>query len=353
MKRLIAAILLLCMCVGFYGCSDVPEEQISTTQPTDTSSEETTPSEETEPTEKELSYSEMLEIAERVDIYDIYEEAAKNYLKAGNNYVGKCYRIAASVSEICDGYIRTIGFQTASNSILSSEIYFADPNDLFSVMDNGTYDVVGVVSAIEKNKVIFKDAYLIDVDTYNFKLDGIYYSQTGIIDPSKYGITVEESLERNPGRLEENMADDDEIDLFVFATLYAADANGANLYLPSVRSGDLIGDDLALELKIGNKSYDTIYQVNDYENRISKFFDGYDDGLSSLTEDKVLEAGSGDCAQISGLFSVEYGVYKEAIANNTEIILDWGGRYTIAFSGQDIVKIGSVSQIAEILNNQE
>lgn len=50
MKRLIAAILLLCMCVGFYGCSDVPEEQISTTQPTE-EQETTTPSD-TVPTEE-------------------------------------------------------------------------------------------------------------------------------------------------------------------------------------------------------------------------------------------------------------------------------------------------------------
>lgn len=352
MKRLIAVILLLCMCVGFYGCSDVPEEQVSTAPPTDASSEKTTPYEETEPTENELSYSEMLESAERVDIHDIYEEAAKNYLKAGNTYVGKCYRIAATVSNIYDGYINTIGFQTASNSILSSEINFADINDLFSLVDNNTYEVVGIISSIENNKVIFDNAYLVDVDNYNFTLDGIYYSQTGIIDPSKYGITVEESLARNPSRLEENMSDDDEIDLFVFATLYAADADGANLYLPSVRSGELVSDDLALVLKIDNKSYDTIYQSNDYENRISQFFYGYQDGLGTFVDDFVLEAGSGDCAQISGLFSVEYGIYKEAIANNTEIILDWGGRYTIALNAQDIVKIGSVSQIAEILNNQ-
>lgn len=198
------------MCVGGCGCSDVPEEQICTTQPTDASSEKTTPYEETEPTENELSYSEMLESAERVDIHDIYEEAAKNYLKAGNTYVGKCYRIAATVSNIYDGYINTIGFQTASNSILSSEINFADINDLFSLVDNNTYEVVGIISSIENNKVILDNAYLVDVDNYNFTLDGIYYSQTGIIDPSKYGITVEESLARNPSRLEENMSDDDE-----------------------------------------------------------------------------------------------------------------------------------------------
>ena len=68
MKRLIAAILLLCMCVGFYGCSDAPNEPIGTTQPVESLTEPSTEStiEATIPESKDvfLQYNEQIEIGE-------------------------------------------------------------------------------------------------------------------------------------------------------------------------------------------------------------------------------------------------------------------------------------------------
>ena len=92
----------------------------------------------------------------------------------------------------------------------------------------------------------------------------------------------------------------------------------------------------------------TIFKMNDIDNRMSKFFDGYDDGYYST--ENALKAGSGDSAEIVGLFSVEYGIYKEAIDTNAEITLSWGGKYTITANAKDIVKIDSVSDIAKSLN---
>ena len=66
--------------------------------------------------------------------------------------------------------------------------------------------------------------------------------------------------------------------------------------------------------------------------------------------ENALKAGSGDSAEIVGLFSVEYGIYKEAIDTNAEITLSWGGKYTITANAKDIVKIDSVSDIAKSLN---
>ena len=337
MRKVIALLLALSVVFALVGCSSTPaEETTNTVEPT-----ETTQTNEKETEENILSYDAMLEKAERIELSNIYAEADENELRAEQEYVGNSYRVSAYVAEIGKDNFSTPNF---INYGYHSVINLANKEDLMSLSKDNTYEIIGVISSIDNGTIMFDNAYLIDADNYDFVLDGLYYSATGSIDPSKYDITVEEYFERNPQMLEENLSEEDEIDLLVFATLNASDENGADLYLPNTESNG----ELALELKIGNNSYNTTFNVNDIDDRMSKFFDGYKDGYYPTND--LLKAGSGDSAEIAGLFFVEYGVYREAVENNTEITLNWGGRYTITLNAQDIIKIDSVSAIAEILN---
>lgn len=107
MKRLIAVILLLCMCVGFYGCSDVSEEQVSTAPPTEeqetaSSSEIVSTEEPTQNTEKAFSKEELLNTAEEVSLAQINTETFSNAIKAKKLYCGKVLKLSGVVYEIED-----------------------------------------------------------------------------------------------------------------------------------------------------------------------------------------------------------------------------------------------------------
>lgn len=327
MKKVLSCFLALVMVIGIAGCSSAPAENTSTT--------------ETKQTGGALSYEELLEKAEQIELSNIYADADENALRAEQKYVGNTYRFAAYASEIEKDNFRTPTFiDYGYHSIVN----LVDKGDLINLSKSNTYEVVGVVSSIDDSTIVFNNAYLIEPDNYDFVLDGLYYSETGALDPSRYNLTADEFLKKNPQLLEENLKEDDEIDLFVFATLNASNKDGADLYLPNKADNG----ELALELKIGNKSYNTIFKINDIDRRMSKFFDGYDDGYYST--ENALKAGSDDSAEIAGLFSVEYGIYKEAVEANAEVTLSWGGKYTITANAKDIVKTGSVSTIAEKLN---
>lgn len=333
MKKIIVSLVTLILAFSVVGCSSASP----------TSTGQIDGSGVVEPDQSNgLSYEEMIENAEKVELTDIYADADQNALRAAETYVGNTYRVSAYVTEIEQGFFRTIQYMDYGG--YRSVVNLANEEDLLTISTANTYEFVGVISSVENGKIVFDNAYLVGVDDYNFTLDGMYYSETGILDPSKYGITVEQYFERNPQELEENLSDDDDIDLFVFATLHASDADGAELYLPKKADNG----ELSLELTVGDHTYRTVFYMNDYEKRMSKFFNGYKDGYYS---DKTLEAGSGDSVELAGLFYVEYGVYKEAVENNTEVTLDWGGRYTVTANAQDIIKMDSVSAIAGALEN--
>lgn len=334
MKKICACLLALVMVIGMVSCSSEPAEN------TNTPENASTP--ETAQTDEALSYEEVLEKAEQIELSNIYADADENALRAEQKYVGNTYRFAAYVAEIEKDHFTTP--HSTNYGYYSATVNLANEEDLINLSTSNTYEIIGVVSSIADGTVVFDNAYVIDVDNYDFVLDGLYYCVTGSLDPSRYNLTVSEFLEKNPQLLEENLSEDDEIDLFVCATLNASNEDGADLYLPNTADNG----ELALELKIANNSYNTIFKMNDIDNRMSKFFDGYDDGYYST--ENALKAGSGDSAEIVGLFSVEYGIYKEAIDTNAEITLSWGGKYTITANAKDIVKIDSVSDIAKSLN---
>lgn len=322
MKKICACLLSLVIVISISGCSSTTNEKTQTNA--------------------SLSYEEMLEKAEEIELLNIYADADENALRAEQKYVGNTYRFAAYASEIeKDNFITPNFIDYGYHSIVN----LVNEEDLINLSKSNTYEIIGMVSSIDNGTIVFDNAYVIDADNYNFSLDGLYYCVTGSLDPSRYNLTISEFLNRNPQLLEENLNEDDEIDLFVFATLNASNEDGADLYLPNKTDNG----ELALELKIGNNSYNTAFKINDIDDRMSKFFDGYDDGYYST--ENVLKAGSGDSAEIAGLFSVEYGVYKEAVDSNAEIALSWGGRYTITANAKDIVKIDSISSIAENIND--
>lgn len=337
MKRIFVCFLALVMVIGMVSCSSEPAENASATEVS-----EGTEASETIQTDVTLSYEEVLEKAEQIELSNIFADANDNVLRAEQKYVGNTYRFAAYVAEIEKDNFTTPHF--TDYGYYSATVNLANEEDLINLSTSNTYEIIGVVSSIADGTVVFDNAYVIDADNYDFVLDGLYYCVTGSLDPSRYNLTASEFLEKNPQLLEENLSEDDEIDLFICATLNASNEDGADLYLPNTADNG----ELALKLEIANHSYNTIFKINDIDNRMSKFFNGYNDGYYST--EKVLKAGSGDSAKILGLFSVEYGVYKEAVETNAEINLSWGGKYTITANAKDIVKIDSVSHIAKNLN---
>ena len=89
MKKVIALLLALSVVLALVGCSSTPAEETNTAKPTET----------TETNDKEteenvlLSYDEMLEKAERIELMDIYADADENALRAEQEYVGNIYRV--------------------------------------------------------------------------------------------------------------------------------------------------------------------------------------------------------------------------------------------------------------------
>lgn len=195
----------------------------------------------------------------------------------------------------------------------------------------------------EETDVPGEDAY-----TPNFVIDGVYYSETDIIDPSTMGITPERYLEVNPGHREEALNDNSEIWVFVFASLHSLEDRQGDTLLPeSVYNSFLGGNALPLELRIEGESllYSTSYEFNDKDKKLRQFWTAYKSGLT-LDDDYILYDGSNDCVKIVGLFHMKYHDYRAAIDENKELILQWGS-YQTTYDGSNIVKeidLVSISQ---------
>lgn len=184
-----------------------------------------------------------------------------------------------------------------------------------------------------------------------FTIDGAYYSMTGIFDPSRYKLTAEEFLEKNPQRKEENLKDNDEIALFIFASLHALEDGEEDLKLPPSVMSSFAGTYLDLRLTVEGNEYLSNYEVNDTDDHMSDFWEGYQDGAALDTSD-ILYAGGGESRHIVGLFYVRYHDYKEAIETNAPITLTWSDDYTVTFSAEEIEKQASLSTIGDDLKEK-
>lgn len=184
-----------------------------------------------------------------------------------------------------------------------------------------------------------------------FVLDGAYYCLTGIQDPSKYGLTVEEYLEKNPQMKEENLKDNDEITIFVFASLNSLEDGKEDLTIPLSMLDSFIGKYLNLRLTINGYEYKTGYELNNTDNKFSQHWDKYKDGKTLDTND-ILYAGGGESKHIASYFSVRYHDYKEAIEKNAEITLNWADTYTITFNASEIEKEESLTTISQRLKEK-
>ena len=231
MKKICACFIAFVMTMSITGCSLKSSEDTNISQ-TDTS----------------LSYEEVLDKAEKIELLNIYADADENELRAEQKYVGNTFKFAAYVAEIDKNNFKTPNFIDYG---YQSTINLVDEEDLINLSKSNTYEIIGVVTSIDNGTIVFDNAYVIDNDNYDFSLDGLYYCVTGSLDPSRYNLTVDEFLERNPQLLEENLNDDDDIDLFVLDTLNASDKEGADLYLPNKSENG----ELTLELKIANNTF--------------------------------------------------------------------------------------------------
>lgn len=184
-----------------------------------------------------------------------------------------------------------------------------------------------------------------------FVLDGAYYCLTGIFDPSAYDLTIEEYFERNPQNKEENLKDNDDVTIFFFASLNSLEDGKEDLTIPPSQISDFVGIYLNLKLTIEGNEYETEYELNNTNKRFSQHWSKYQDGETLDTND-ILYAGGGESKHIASYFSVRYHDYKEAIANNSEITLNWTDRYTITFNASEIEKQDSLTTISEKLKEK-
>lgn len=182
------------------------------------------------------------------------------------------------------------------------------------------------------------------------ELDGAFFCLTGINDPAKYGLTIEEFLEQNPGKKEENLENNDDIIIFVFTSLYNKE-NKDDLTLPLNMYDSFKGKYLDLQLTIDGNTYNTGYELNNHDDRFSQHWEKYQDG-SNLDTGYVLYAGGEESVHIVGYFSVKYHDYISALEENTEIVLNWGDMYSLTFYASDIEKQGSLTTIADRLREQ-
>lgn len=185
-----------------------------------------------------------------------------------------------------------------------------------------------------------------------FVIDGIYYSEAECIDPAEYGITIEEYFERNPQLREDALDNNDGVWIYIFASLNSLEKGQENLILPKSQFDSFLnGKALPLTLFIGDDfKYSTSYELNDRNNKMSKFWDVYKSG-SNLDDSYVLYEGSGDCQKIVGLFVVKYYDYKKAVEDNKEISLVWGD-YRATYNGENIIKKSDMKAISQDLQEK-
>ena len=185
-----------------------------------------------------------------------------------------------------------------------------------------------------------------------FKIDAVYLSETGTYDPIDNGITVERYFELNPKEKLENLGNNDKVSIFVFASLNSLKESDKDIKIPeSVYQSSIPSNVLQIKLNISDYSYNTNFEINDFNKKMSSHFPKYESGRTLKTDD-VLYAKSDDSKYIVGLFFVKYHDYKEAIDNNSEIELNWNDEYKATFNAKDIVIKGCLTEIGNDLKEK-
>ena len=204
MKRLIAAILVLCMCVGFYGCSNALEEQVSTTQPTE--EQETLPPSEIDPTkeptqntEKVFSKEELLNTAEETTIEQISTDTFNSVVKAKQLYCGKVLKLSGVVYEIEEGHIIlraeqhvALGKAGITVSLSNEDLMLLNKGQKIMVVGQTAEDTETHIDAVNNNYeshlFVMTQAYIIQ-DT--FRISGEVWSANDDFMPA-YNFSVED-----------------------------------------------------------------------------------------------------------------------------------------------------------------
>ena len=184
-----------------------------------------------------------------------------------------------------------------------------------------------------------------------FVIDGVYLSVASCADPSRYNLTIDEYFDRNP-HLNEELDNNDDVTIFVFASLHSLESGEENLILlPKEYKSMIPGYVLPLTLRIGEDFiYNTSYEVNDNDDKISKFWKDYKSG-TNLDDDYVLYEGSGDSQKIVGMFYIKYYDYKKAVEEDKEITLVWG-EYEATITGSKIVEKRCTEEISQDLKRR-
>ncbi len=122
----------------------------------------------------ELLKSDMLAKAERINLFEIEEEAKGNINVAKTKYDGKIFTTGAVVNYIGDDYIRCacswgyMVYALAGESLFSDTyIYFANSDDLLKINKGENIKVVGKFELSGSSRYTIRDAYLLSDEEYD------------------------------------------------------------------------------------------------------------------------------------------------------------------------------------------
>lgn len=352
--------------------------------------------------ETKLSKEDLIKSATIAKADEITMEIGGNEARA-KQYEGKIYQITGHISDITDDYAIVLAAEVDTDKFIHSDgwygfgydtvfhVYF-DTDILLNLNLCDNIEFIGEITAVNTGtwhavenqiQITVDNVYLIGNATYEgtyrlkqeetltaekespemkegeesntvnpFVINGVYYSEAGCTDPAEYGITVEEYFEKNPQLKEDALDNNDSVWIYIFASLNSLEEGQENLILPKSQYDSFLnGNALPLTLFIGDDfRYSTSYELNDRNNKMSKFWDVYKSG-SNLNDSYILYKGSGDCQKIVGLFVVKYYDYKKAVEDNKEISLVWGN-YKATYNGENIIKKSDMKAISQDLQEK-
>ena len=345
--------------------------------------------------ETKLSKEDLMKSATIVKADELTKEIGGNVARA-KQYEGKVYQITGHISDITENYAIVLAASVDTDFHIHSDewygygvdtvfhVYF-DTDTLLNLNLCDNIEFVGEITTVntgtykavkDQIQITVDNAYLIGNATYEgtyrlkqeetpsmkeekvsntvnpFVIDGVYYSEAENFDPDEYGITVKEYFKINPQLKEDALDNNDSVWIYIFASLNSLEEGQENLILPTSQYDSFLnGNALPLTLFIGDDfSYSTSYELNDRNNKMSKYWDVYKSG-SNLNDSYVLYKGSGDCQKIVGLFIVKYNDYKKVVKNNKEISLVWGD-YKATCNGKNIIKKSSMKAISQDLKKK-
>ena len=178
-------------------------------------------------------------------------------------------------------------------------------------------------------------------------IDAVYISELGTFIPEDNDSKSENYLKDHPEYNLEHKDSNNNIVMFVFATLKSLSAGENDLKMPPLKLETSFKTN-SLETYIlydGNK-YSNSLDINNRDGEYTKYLGNYKTA-KGFKSDYILYAGENESIKIASYFYVKYHDYKEAIKNNNSFRFVWGSsdknpsskfaRYENNFDSKDII----------------